>query len=115
MRISDWIQTCALPICQGWAFFNEVRADYDWKRLAHSMVPMSQDKNAEEWNDFGRLLLRETAKKLHQLQGNEASVMDLFRLCTIEDPKVLKQFLEGRSEEHTSELQSLMPISYAVF
>jgi len=84
---------------QGWSFFNEVRADYDWKRLAHSMVPMSQDKNAEEWNDFGRLLLRETAKKLHQLQGDGASVMDLFRLCTIEDPKVLKQFLEGTLAE----------------
>jgi hypothetical protein len=84
---------------QGWSFFNEVRADYDWKRLARSMVPMSQDKNAEEWNDFGRLLLRETAKKLHQLQGDEASIMDLFRLCTIEDPKVLKQFLEGTLAE----------------
>lgn len=84
---------------QGWSFFNEVRADYDWKRLAHSMVPMSQDKNAEEWNDFGRLLLRETAKKLHQLQGDNASIMDLFRLCTIEDPKVLKQFLEGTLAE----------------
>ncbi|WP_415788772.1 type IV secretion system DNA-binding domain-containing protein [Bordetella tumulicola] len=84
---------------QGWSFFNEVRADYDWKRLAHSMVPMSQDKNAEEWNDFGRLLLRETAKKLHQMQGEQASVMDLFRLCTIEDPKVLKQFLEGTLAE----------------
>jgi len=84
---------------QGWAFFNEIRADYDWKRLANSMVPMSQDKNAEEWNDFGRLLLRETAKKLHQLQGEDASIMDLFRLCTIEDPKVLKQFLAGTLAE----------------
>ena len=84
---------------QGWSFFNEVRADYDWKRLARSMVPMSQDNNAEEWNDFGRLLLRETAKKLHQLQGEKASIMDLFRLCTIEDPKVLKQFLEGTLAE----------------
>jgi len=84
---------------QGWSFFNEVRADYDWKRLAHSMVPMSQDKNAEEWNDFGRLLLRETARKLHQVQGGEASVMDLFRLCTIEDPAVLKKFLEGTLAE----------------
>src|SRR3546814_6880153 len=27
----------------------------------------------------------------------------------------LSQFLKGRSEEHTSELQSLMRISYAVF
>ncbi|MCZ4328502.1 type IV secretion system DNA-binding domain-containing protein [Castellaniella denitrificans] len=84
---------------QGWTFFNEIRADYDWKRLANSMVPMSQDKNAEEWNDFGRLLLRETAKKLHQLQGEDASIMDLFRLCTIEDPKVLKQFLDGTLAE----------------
>ncbi|CAM5220021.1 Coupling protein TraD [Castellaniella defragrans] len=84
---------------QGWSFFNEVRADYDWKRLAHSMVPMSQDKNAEEWNDFGRLLLRETAKKLYQLQEADASIMDLFRLSTIEDPKVLKQFLEGTLAE----------------
>lgn len=84
---------------QGWSFFNEVRADYDWKRLARSMVPMSQDRNAEEWNDFGRLLLRETAKKLYELQGEEASIMDLFRLCTIEDPKVLKQFLEGTLAE----------------
>ncbi|MDR4126728.1 type IV secretion system DNA-binding domain-containing protein [Yanghanlia caeni] len=84
---------------QGWSFFNEVRADYDWKRLARSMVPMSQDRNAEEWNDFGRLLLRETAKKLYELQGDEASIMDLFRLCTIEDPKVLKQFLEGTLAE----------------
>src|SRR5690606_5446780 len=48
-----------------------------------------------EWNDFGRLLLRETAKKLHQMQGEHASVMDWLRLCTTESPKVLKQFLEG--------------------
>lgn len=84
---------------EGWSLFNEVRADYDWKHLARSLVPMSQDKNAEEWNDFGRLLLRETAKKLYQLQGKKAQIMDLFRLCTIEDPKTLKQFLEGTLAE----------------
>lgn len=84
---------------QGWSFFNEIRAEYDWKRLAHSMVPMSQDKVSEEWNDFGRLLLRETARKLYSVDPARASVMDLFRLCTIEDPKVLKQFLEGTLAE----------------
>src|SRR3546814_5699430 len=35
------------------------------------------------------------------------------------DPSVVREFVlnshEGRSEEHTSELQSLMRISYAVF
>ena len=67
--------------------------------MAHSMVPMSQDKVSEEWNDFGRLLLRETARKLYSVDPARASVMDLFRLCTIEDPKVLKQFLEGTLAE----------------
>jgi type IV secretory pathway TraG/TraD family ATPase VirD4 len=84
---------------EGWSFFNEIRADYDWKRLAHSMVPMSQDKNAEEWNDFGRLLLRETARKLYQTDPMRVNVMDLFRLCTIADPVELKKFLEGTLAE----------------
>jgi len=81
----------------GWVFYNEVRADYDWKRLAHSLVPMSQDKSAEEWNDFGRLLLREAAQKMHG-QGN-TDIMELFRLCTIEAPETLKDFLEGTLAE----------------
>src|SRR3546814_5226288 len=32
-----------------------------------------------------------------------------------DDPELARQFLRFRSEEHTSELQSLMRISYAVF
>src|SRR3546814_4719554 len=31
------------------------------------------------------------------------------------DPRARRLFLQARSEEHTSELQSLMRISYAVF
>src|SRR3546814_4922336 len=34
---------------------------------------------------------------------------------SVDDEKRLKFSLDGRSEEHTSELQSLMRISYAVF
>src|SRR5690606_26032994 len=48
---------------EGWSFFNEVRADYDWKRLALSIVPLGKDADAEEWNGYARLLLRETARK----------------------------------------------------
>src|SRR5699024_11362735 len=62
-----------------------------------SLVPMSQDKSAEEWNDFGRLLLREAAQKMHG-QGN-TDIMELFRLCTIEAPETLKDFLEGTLAE----------------
>lgn len=82
----------------GWVFFNEVRADYDWKRLSHSLVPLSQDKASEEWNDYGRLLLRETAKKMFEEDGN-TDIMDLFRLCTIEEPEVLKNYLTGTLAE----------------
>src|SRR3546814_1850884 len=36
-------------------------------------------------------------------------------LCSAEESEVVQMILKGRSEEHTSELQSLMRISYAVF
>ncbi|MGL4964750.1 MAG: type IV secretion system DNA-binding domain-containing protein [Inquilinus sp.] len=49
----------------GWSFFNEIRDDYDFARLAKSIVPLGQTKEAEVWNGYGRLLLREVARKLH--------------------------------------------------
>lgn len=84
---------------QGWSFFNEIRADYDYKRLAQSMVPMSQDKNGEMWNGYGRLLLRETAKKIHHMMGLRSSIYDLFRLCTIEPLDDIRNFLSGTLAE----------------
>src|SRR3546814_5404204 len=41
----------------------------------------------------------------------------LIQQCRVSDEglRVVKLFYPGRSEEHTSELQSLMRISYAVF
>jgi len=84
---------------QGWSFFNEIRADYDYKRLAQSMVPISQDKNGETWNGYGRLLLRETAKKIHHMMGPRSSIYDLFRLCTIEPVDDIRNFLTGTLAE----------------
>src|SRR3546814_6663769 len=51
-----------------------------------------------------------TAKPTHDLvtMGREAGMADDFQGCHL-------TFIDGRSEEHTSELQSLMRISYAVF
>jgi hypothetical protein len=82
---------------EGWSFFNEVRADYDWKRFARSVVPLSADPNAEEWNEFGRLLLAETAKKLHSL--GLGTIEELFRWCTLVPPKDLHLFLRGTLAE----------------
>lgn len=82
---------------QGWSFFNEVRADYDWQRLAMSVVPLGKDANAEEWNSFGRLLLREAARKLHEL--GTPDIEELFRWCTIASDKDLRTFLSGTLAE----------------
>ncbi|BEG77395.1 MULTISPECIES: type IV secretion system DNA-binding domain-containing protein [Achromobacter] len=82
---------------EGWSFFNEVRADYDWKRLAMSVVPLGADANAEEWNSFGRLLLREAARKLYEL--GTPSIEELFRWCTIANDKDLRAFLSGTLAE----------------
>jgi len=82
---------------QGWSFFNEIREDYDWKRFALSLVPRGETAEAEEWNDFGRLLLREVARKLATM-GNP-SVLELFRWCTIADPDDLRVFLQGTVAE----------------
>lgn len=82
---------------QGWSFYNEIRADYDWHRFAFSIVPLGKDANAEEWNTYGRLLLREAAKKLHIM--GQPSIHELFRWCTIAPPEELKLFLEGTLAE----------------
>lgn len=82
---------------QGWSFFNEVRGEYDWKRIALSIVPLGKDNNAEEWNGYARLLLRETARKLHEL--GTPSVEELFRWTTIASDKDLRAFLTGTLAE----------------
>lgn len=82
---------------EGWSFFNEVRAEYDWKRLALSIVPLGKDANAEEWNGYARLLLRETARKLNEL--GTPSIQELFRWTTIASDKDLRMFLSGTLAE----------------
>lgn len=82
---------------EGWSFFNEIRADYDFHRYALSIVPRGQTAEAEEWASYGRLLLRETARKL-VLMG-QPSVRELFRWTTIAPPDELQEFLAGTLAE----------------
>lgn len=81
----------------GWSFFNEIRADYDWQRLALSIVPLGVDPNAEEWNGYARLLLKETAKKLFEL--GTPDIDQLFRWTTMAPHDDLKEFLRGTNAE----------------
>lgn len=82
---------------KGWTFFNEIRADYDFHRYALSLVPRGQTADAEEWCSYGRLLLRETARKLKML--GKPSVYELFHWTTIAEPDDLRKFLAGTTAE----------------
>src|SRR3546814_8958154 len=54
------------------------------------------------------------AGKAHDTR-NTSNPEEYFQVNTELTRKLFDRFLQGRSEEHTSELQSLMRISYAVF
>src|SRR3546814_5981712 len=87
MRISDWSSECALPICRALA---DVAVAGDHRHLAREHhVGGAADA-------VGQALT--AAVEVVELRLGDA-VVDVDR----------------RSEEHTSELQSLMRISYAVF
>lgn len=81
----------------GWSLFNEVRNEYDFKKLSLSIVPRGQTKDAEEWAAYARLLLSECWKKLDSLGRRD--INELFKLTTLADPKDLKRFLTGTAAE----------------
>lgn len=78
---------------QGWMYFNEVRADYDWNRLSYSVVPLGADANAEEWNSFGRLLLRAVSRKLFEMNIYDIDQVNYW--CCIAPYKDIQAFLAG--------------------
>ena len=81
----------------GWSFFNEVRNDYDFKRLSLSIVPRGQTEEEESWREYARLLLTETARKLSFLRTPD--VRTLFRWLTVVHPDELKAFLKDTPAE----------------
>jgi len=81
----------------GWTFFNEIRAEYDFKRFALSLVPRGQTKEEEDWCAYARLLLRETARKLAFF--GDRSIAELFRWTTLAKPTELQTFLAETAAE----------------
>src|SRR3546814_7426049 len=94
------VQTCALPICT-WAV-----AIPGWLLVA-SMPSVYQSSSRIYVDTFSVLqpLLRGIA-----IQNDLETQVQLMQQTLLSRPNLLE-----RSEEHTSELQSLMRISYAVF
>lgn len=78
---------------QAWMYFNEIRAEYDWKRLSYSVVPLGADANAEEWNSFGRLLLRAVSRKLFELNIHDINQVNYW--CCEAPFKELHVFLKN--------------------
>src|SRR3546814_4264174 len=86
----------------------------DQFRAMHAMVEKGQDIEAVAANFFvtpavvrQRLKLASVSPVLHDAYADDRIGLEQLMAFTISD--------DFRSEEHTSELQSLMRISYAVF
>src|SRR3546814_10053963 len=88
-------------LCLFWEFyrFEEVRVDVGEIHLAHVETRKFVDRKT-------RTLL---------FLGLAPRLVDLRAALLLKDPRELRFKAALRSEEHTSELQSLMRISYAVF
>lgn len=82
---------------EGWSFFNEIRNDFDYDRYALSVVARGKTPDAEEWRQYARLLLSETARKVRN--GPKPTVQELFYWTTVATPEKLKAFLAGTAAE----------------
>src|SRR3546814_7802975 len=97
------VQTCALPIFSA--------KEYD-QRKGHLRTFRGQIFNVVlQWVIYGTLKSRETIPRIRWRRNGRQQDTTARSACALEH----EGFLARRSEEHTSELQSLMRISYAVF
>ncbi|OKS70538.1 conjugal transfer protein TraJ [Pseudomonas syringae pv. actinidiae] len=78
----------------GWNFFNEIRDEYDFKRYANSIVQKSDSSDSEEWNEYGRLLFTEVAKKVHATKRNP-TMADVFKWTNQCSSEELEEFVKG--------------------
>lgn len=83
---------------KGWSFFNEIRDDFDYKRLASSLIQPSKDAASEEWNDYARTLFREVAKKLKSITLNP-SMKTVYHWTNQAETSQLKEFCEGTNAQ----------------
>src|SRR3546814_9281779 len=109
------VQTCALPIWQPEAFNKYVLAlsqasDTDIGNI--TQLYQAFEQRHTEFHQFGSRMADFALDRFAYEQGSDIEVDGIFRKAL---SGKLVDIREARSEEHTSELQSLMRISYAVF
>lgn len=81
----------------GWSIFNEIREVYDYEKYAYSLVPLGKSSQEEEWNGYGRLLVTEVMRKLHET--NNGKFDQLVYWCTITTEEDLEEFCKGTRAE----------------
>src|SRR3546814_4901722 len=92
------------------------RRGWAWVRMGLGKVSELLDRlSASAAADDRRRLLRDRRHSRALLTSSSAGASVVAPSRTHEPPHRLGTACAGRSEEHTSELQSLMRISYAVF
>jgi type IV secretory pathway TraG/TraD family ATPase VirD4 len=81
----------------GWSVFNEIRGDYDFDRMAKSIIPPQINPEDEQWCTYTRDILSDTMRKLAQMGNrNQESLIDML---VREDTKILEDFLENTDSQ----------------
>src|SRR3546814_7808381 len=101
MRISDW----SSDVCSSYLIGHIPALTLDFGLIAVELEQVRTD-TAQHALDQLRLIIHEQGDDAHQRRHGAADGVGGIDV---------EATLAGRSEEHTSELQSLMRISYAVF
>jgi hypothetical protein len=83
---------------EGWSFFNEIRDDFDFERYGRSIVQQSDSNDAEEWNDYGRLLFNEVSRKLYNT-SRKPSVREVFQWTNHRTLEELEEFVQGTNAQ----------------
>src|SRR3546814_3123631 len=110
------VQTCALPIFSYSPSLFQAPHDHPLTKLGaaggFSGFRLMNKGNIGDWLAFQGASYFRSAGPLHQYGLSARGIAIDTGLSKTEE---FPEFTEFRSEEHTSELQSLMRISYAVF
>src|SRR3546814_2321474 len=104
MRISDWSSdVCSSDLKPLLLILTDFTLFFIGFQAIHAIAPHVAHGDARLFRILGRKLRQFLASLLRQIGDWQADVLPI------------GDGIETRSEEHTSELQSLMRISYAVF
>src|SRR3546814_3184492 len=123
MRISDWSSdVCSSDLCRNrWASFNEIVFDEP------AQLPAGRRAQSRRFEGFGSCALKEKIATGREIKADDVRANNAVpkvraraahhrgRTALACGTRGAARPLHQRSEEQTSELQSLMRISYAVF